>query len=240
MKIRFKTLLAFFIIQVSSGVIHVFAQEEIDVVDPYQMKISRSKEADTFYFSESAKKAGLKHRIDTLKTYDVFLEERPTPFGKAYMCNGSEVTKEKFSEYKLLWNAAAACKPCMLYTYDDKDRIKHIAYQYQDCLCGHYVEYYPEGTKKLEGQFKENTSGNWQNLKSRDICNIRDGVWTYYYPNGVFEKTETFVEGKLKETSGVNNSATAKKDMDAQPGEDETQPKKGFIQKMKSKNKTSN
>ena len=30
-----------------------FAQEELDIVDPYQMKVSRSKEADTFYFTQN-------------------------------------------------------------------------------------------------------------------------------------------------------------------------------------------
>ena len=72
----------------------VSAQDIIDIVDPYEMKVSRSKDADTFYFSQNATTAlAAKQKLDTLRTYDVFLEERPTPFGTAYMCNGNEVNK---------------------------------------------------------------------------------------------------------------------------------------------------
>ena len=79
----------------------VSAQDIIDIVDPYEMKVSRSKDADTFYFSQNATTAlAAKQKLDTLRTYDVFLEERPTPFGTAYMCNGNEVTKQKYFEYK--------------------------------------------------------------------------------------------------------------------------------------------
>ncbi|MBK9794122.1 MAG: hypothetical protein IPP60_13760 [Sphingobacteriales bacterium] len=133
----------------------VLAQDIIDIVDPYEMKVSRSKDADTFYFSQNATTAlAAKQKLDTLRTYDVFLEERPTPFGTAYMCNGNEVTKQKYFEYKKFWNASGACKPCLLYTYDDKNKLKYTAFQYEDCLCGSYVAYYQDGTKKVEGQFK--------------------------------------------------------------------------------------
>ena len=91
-----KNLLLFITFFVTFFIGNSFAQEEIDIVDPYQMKVSRSKEADTFYFTQNAPTAiKAKQKLDTLRTYDVFLEERPTPFGTAYMCNGIEVTKKK-------------------------------------------------------------------------------------------------------------------------------------------------
>ena len=52
----------------------VSAQDIIDIVDPYEMKVSRSKDADTFYFSQNATTAlAAKQKLDTLRTYDVFL-----------------------------------------------------------------------------------------------------------------------------------------------------------------------
>lgn len=215
-----------------------FSQDEIDIVDPYEMRVSRSKEADTFYFIQNDVSLKAPQKIDTLRTYDVFLEERPTPFGTAYMCNGKEVTKQKFFEYKKFWNASGACKPCMLYTYDDKNQLKYNAYQYEDCLCGSYTEYYPEKVKKVEGQFKANTTGNWQNVTSRNLCNIRDGVWTYYYQNGVIEKTETYIDGKLKEVINIPSNGTKNKKVNtAESASDEPETKKGLIQRMKDKSK---
>jgi hypothetical protein len=181
-----------------------FSQEVIDIVDPYEMKISRSAEADTFYFSQK-KQPELKienQKQDTLRTYDVYLEERITPFGIAYMCNGSEIPKQKYLDYKLFWDAAGACQPCVLYTYNDKKQLKHIAYQYENCLCGSYKEYYTdEGTLKVEGQFMQNTEQSWNNIISKGICNKRDGKWTYYTPEGDVQKIETYVNGKLSDST---------------------------------------
>ena len=123
---------AYFTIYLLISTFYCFSQDEIDIVDPYQMKISRSRAADTFYFTQNVA-APIKaiKKQDTLRSYDVFLEERQTPFGTAYMCNGNEVIRKKYLEYKQFWNAAGACKPCLLYTYDDKDQLKYVAYQYR-------------------------------------------------------------------------------------------------------------
>lgn len=220
----------------------VSAQDIIDIVDPYEMKVSRSKDADTFYFSQNATTAlAAKQKLDTLRTYDVFLEERPTPFGTAYMCNGNEVTKQKYFEYKKFWNASGACKPCLLYTYDDKNKLKYTAFQYEDCLCGSYVAYYQDGTKKVEGQFKKNTTDNWLNLKAKNICSIRDGVWTYYTSDGVIERTETYIDGKLKDSGNATNNSSGtskyKKAANTESEEENEDKKKGLFQRMKDKNK---
>ena len=235
-----KNLLLFITFFVTFFICNSFAQEEIDIVDPYQMKVSRSKEADTFYFTQNAPSAiKAKQKLDTLRSYDVFLEERPTPFGTAYMCNGIEVTKKKYLEYKQFWNASGACQPCLLYTYNDKNNLKYVAFQYEDCLCGSYKEYYADGTIKTEGQFKQNTTGNWLNMKGRDLCNVRDGKWIYYLENGVEERTETYLDGKLKESSGpVLNSGTSTKNK-LQPEGEESEVQKGLFRRIKDKNNTS-
>ncbi|HOU47130.1 MAG TPA: hypothetical protein PLL99_04955, partial [Chitinophagales bacterium] len=59
------------------------AQDIIDIVDPYEMKVSRSPQADTFYFTQknNPNQTISSKKLDTLRTYDVYLEERLTPFG---------------------------------------------------------------------------------------------------------------------------------------------------------------
>jgi len=192
-------LLVFCLFQVSLS----FTQDIIDIVDPYEMKVARTKQADTFYFTQKSVSASIvpNKKLDTLRTYDVYLEERITPFGKAYMCNGLEVSKQRYMDYKRFWDAAGACQPCLLYTYNDKDQLKYVAYQYEDCLCGSYKEYYAEGPLKAEGQFKQNTSGTWDKIRSKGICNVRDGKWVYYTPEGNILKVETYLNGKLTDTT---------------------------------------
>lgn len=220
------------------SVICSFADDELDIVNPYEIKVSRSKEADTFYFTQHAvANSSTFKNIDTIRTYDVFLEERMTPFGIAYMCNGSEITKKKYLEYKSFWNASGACKPCLLFTYDNKEQLKYIAYQYEDCLCGLYKEYYPSGELKVEGQFKENTSGNWENLKARNLCSLRDGKWSYFSLDGVLEKTEFYSSGKLIET--INPLQTNPSNQKTISTSSETVEKKNIFQKLKDKNKSS-
>jgi antitoxin component YwqK of YwqJK toxin-antitoxin module len=233
-----KLLYSCFITYCLLHTVYSFSQDELDIVDPYQMKVSRSKEADTFYFTQNKiANVDVKKKLDTLRSYDVFLEERQTPFGTAYICNGNEVTKKKYVEFKRFWNAAGACKPCLLYTYDDKDQLKYVAYQYQDCLCGSYKEYYPEGSLKVEGQFKKIQSDNFENLNPRNQCNVRDGIWTYYFENGVTEKTETYVDGKLKDS--ISSTNTNKKSSENEEDSDSTnEPKKGLFKKLKDKNKS--
>ncbi len=234
----------------------LFAQDELDIVNPYEMKVSRSKEADTFFINQKTIPAKeLYKNLDTLRTYDVFLEERTTPFGIAYMCNGAEVTKSRYMEMKRFWNAADACQPCLLYTYNNKDQLKYVAYQYENCLCGEYKEYYPEGQLKVEGQFRENLTGNWENLKQRNLCSVRNGTWTYYLENGNVEKIEVYVDGKLKEVKNAantnlpstvlpsksNNSLHPSNTKSSVPQEQQTQEepteKKNIFQKLKEKNK---
>lgn len=178
------------------------AQEpiDLDIVNPYERKVSRTAEADTFYFTQNKIPTPEITKQDTFRTYDVFLEERVTPFGIAYMCNGKEVTKQKYSDYKLFWNSMGACQPCLLYTYNDKNELKHIAYQYEDCLCGEYKEFYPEGNIKIQGQFMQNPTNTWENIKSKGVCSKRDGKWTYYTEEGNVLKVETYTGGKLIES----------------------------------------
>ncbi len=229
-----------FIVQFSAN--HIFAQDIIDVVDPYEMKVSRSKTADTFYFSQN--NVNQSKKIDTLRTYDVYLEERLTPFGIAYMCNGAEVTKSKYSEYKKFWDASGACLPCLLYTYGADDKLKHVVFQYEDCLCGSYKSYHDNEMLKVEGQFRENQDGNWKAMQSKRQCNIRIGKWTYYTETGIIEKIENYsIDGVLLDTKLIpknsNSSSKTKNNLDTNDQDSSDQPvKKGLFRRIKDNNKT--
>lgn len=229
-----------FIILLSSN--RLSAQDIIDVVDPYEMKISRSKTADTFYFSQN--NVNQLKKIDTLRTYDVYLEERLTPFGIAYMCNGNEVTKSKYFEYKRFWDASGACVPCLLYTYGADDKLKHVTFQYEDCLCGSYKSYHENEMLKVEGQFRENQDGNWKNMQFNRQCNIRIGKWTYYTETGVVEKIENYnSDGVLMDTKMIpqnsNSSSKSKKNTNTSDENYNEQPvKKGLFKRIKDNNKT--
>ena len=64
-----KLLYSCFITYCLLHTVYSFSQDELDIVDPYQMKVSRSKEADTFYFTQN-KIANIetKNKLDTLRS----------------------------------------------------------------------------------------------------------------------------------------------------------------------------
>lgn len=136
---------------------------------------------------------------DTLKTYDVFLEVNKTLWGgMEYKANGKLVSEENYNKYKMAWDATWACKPCNLVTLDAQDHIKHVAFQYQNCLAGDYKEFFSNGKLKTEGQFKKNPDErNWNNLSERGICNLRQGRWTFYSEDGSVQKVEFYENGTL-------------------------------------------
>lgn len=218
------------------------AQGAIDVVDPYQTKIEAAQNAtksDTFYFIYQGTK--LKRKLDTMRTYDVFLEERLTPYGVAYMCNGKEVNKDRYYEMRRFWDANGACLPCLLYTFDANDKLKYMAFQYEDCMCGEYKEFYEDGKKKVEGQFKPNESGDWRNRELNSKCNIRVGKWIYYTEDQNTDKIEMYNdEGKLVDIKYGQSSMNPKLNQkysndDNEASESNATTKKNVFQKLRSK-----
>lgn len=136
-------------------------------------------------------------KTDTLRMYSVFLDAKNTPFGTMYTANGKEIKREKYEEYKSSWEATGSCKPCVMYTYDSNDKLKIVSFQYETCLCGEYTEYFADGNPRVKGQFQQNASGDWLNMKARGLCNIRIGEWYYYKPNNILEKVEVYENGVL-------------------------------------------
>jgi antitoxin component YwqK of YwqJK toxin-antitoxin module len=143
-------------------------------------------------------------QYDSIKTYDVFLEANNKGYYTEYKLNGKIVSREEYNNFYIYWNAAGACKPCYLYTYDVNDKLKHVAFQYKDCLVGIYREFYNDGTIKIIGQFKENTTGDWEDLFDRQLCTVRIGRWQFFSPEGKLYLIEFYDEkGKLYEKQDI-------------------------------------
>lgn len=136
-------------------------------------------------------------KIDSIATYDVNLSDYMTTNGKVYLANGKAITKDKYEFYKESWKKASACQPCEVYTYNEFDQLKHIAIQYEGCLVGSFKEYYPDGKIKVEGNFRNNESSDWSNLRLRGLCSIREGKWNYYNDAGKLTLIETYENGLM-------------------------------------------
>ncbi len=144
-------------------------------------------------------------KYDSVSTYDVNLSSYMTTNGRVYTANGRVITKSKYDFYKQHWESAQNCRPCEVYTYDEQNRLKHIAIQYEDCLIGGFKEFYPSETVKVEGNFRH-PGQDWSNLKLRGLCSTREGEWKYYSSEGRLVTIETYENGKVVSSENVKDS----------------------------------
>lgn len=113
-----------------------------------------------------------------------------------YEVNEKVVSKHIYDKYKNQWANMETCKPCILYSYDENDRLLSKGIQYTDCIVGFYVQYYPNGHVKAMEQYKENPDNNWANAYKRGYCK-KDGCCTYYNNDGTIAKIEIYKDGTL-------------------------------------------
>lgn len=133
-----------------------------------------------------------------VKRFYSIMTESTTINGKAvYKANGKEVTKEKYDKYTKSRTAIEECKPCILETYDENEKLQVKAVQYKDCCVGFWIGYYPNGKVKTAGQYRENESGIWDPLWDHGYC-IKHGIWTEFNDKGKPVKTEEYNFGSVK------------------------------------------
>jgi antitoxin component YwqK of YwqJK toxin-antitoxin module len=137
-------------------------------------------------------------KLDTLKFYTVSLFSIQTKGNTIYEVNKKKVNKATYMRYKKVWDNIDKCKPCVLQTYNGGDTLLYEAVQHTDCRVGWYIEYFPNGSKKVTGQYKENDTKKWKNLWNRGYCSKEHGTWKYYNEKGDLIKTEEYKNGKLK------------------------------------------
>ncbi|MBI3512375.1 MAG: hypothetical protein HY064_17065 [Bacteroidetes bacterium] len=160
----------------------------------------------TSLFSQTDSSVAIYSSLDTLKYYDVELVSGP---GKScheldfrlkkikYWVDCKEVSEKEYMKYYVPNDQLGDCKPCYLETLDKNDHLLTAGVQYTDCPVGDWFEYYPDGKIKVNGHYKENLTGNWDDLYARGYCAIKNGTWTYYAEDGSVTKKEIYKDGVL-------------------------------------------
>lgn len=122
--------------------------------------------------------------LKTEKFYSVNLSAVRKGRKLVHRVNGKKVSKSTYDKFDSAWENMANCCPCILEAYDEKDNLLKESVACTDCGVGWFKEYYLNGKLKLSGSFKENPTGNWDNIWDRGYCSIPEGEWIYFNKNG--------------------------------------------------------
>ena len=146
---------------------------------------------NSWVFSQIVSVTNVYGKLDTLKCYSVSLTATHQNGKDEYSLNNKKISAEDYQHYHQVWHNIGLCKPCYLQVYDENEILIRTSVQYTDCPVGEWKEYYPDGKIKIEGQYKQNSSGDWQNISQNGYCR-QVGAWKYYDTSGNVIKTETY------------------------------------------------
>lgn len=135
--------------------------------------------------------------LKTEKFYKVGLSFYSDSGQRKYEVNGKEVNKSSYRKYEKTWKNMENCCPCILKSYNENDILIREAVSCTDCGVGYFKEFYPNGQVKLSGRYKENPTGNWDDIWNRGYCNVPDGQWIYYNENGIILYSEYWKDGNF-------------------------------------------
>ena len=138
--------------------------------------------------------------LDTITFYAVSIEYRRSRWPFRYSVDSWPASKKTYSKYNKAYVALAACRPCYVRTYNRNGVLIREGEQYTDCSVGTWVEYHPNGKKRVEGLFRRNQTADWTDIWNRGLCNTKEGVWTYYDVNGIVLERKEYVNGVLVAT----------------------------------------
>jgi len=122
--------------------------------------------------------------LETKKFYSVGLSYQTTNGKGTYEVNGKKVSKSTYNKYQSTWKNMETCCPCILESFNENDNLIRKSVSCTDCGVGWFKEYYVNGNIKLSGSYKENPTGNWNDIWNRGFCSIANGQWTYFDKNG--------------------------------------------------------
>lgn len=118
---------------------------------------------------------------------------------ETYQIDGKKMNKFKFKRKKRKndnnWAVLENCKPCILKTYNKNKKLISESVQYTDCKVGWIKYYHPNGKLYVSGQYVENTTGDWDDFFKRGLCNVPDGIWSFYNTKGQFIYAEHWNAG---------------------------------------------
>ncbi len=117
--------------------------------------------------------------------------------GSRFEINGKTVSKSTYDKYKATWENMETCCPCILKSYDENDLLLSETVACTDCAVGSFKTFYPNGKVKLSGRYKENPTGDWNNIWARGYCSVPDGEWNYFNEKGDTLYSEFWNDGNF-------------------------------------------
>jgi hypothetical protein len=126
--------------------------------------------------------------LEVKNRYYVQLEYR-------HKVNGRKVSKRTHEKYVSI-NDMKNCCPCIRRYYDEFDKLLFEGVHCEDCRVGWFKEYYRNGNIKITGNYKENPTGDWNNIFDRGYCR-KHGQWTYFNEIGDTLYSEFWENGEF-------------------------------------------
>ena len=105
--------------------------------------------------------------------------------------------KATYDKYHSVKENLGDCCPCILRTYDEHDILLREYVACTDCKVGDYREFYPDGSTKSTGHYKENHTGKWGNIWEKGYCSVKDGEFVYFNEKGEVSFSEFWKNGRL-------------------------------------------
>lgn len=136
--------------------------------------------------------------LEVRKFYNVTLKIDSLNGKAVYKADGKEISKATYDKFQSTRKNVENCRPCIIETYNANEKLLFKADKYEDCPVGQWIVYYPSGKIKEIGHYRQNDTGNWDDMWNSAYC-IKHGRWTYYDEKGKPTKTEMYDFGNLKE-----------------------------------------
>ncbi|RTQ46309.1 hypothetical protein EJV47_22555 [Hymenobacter gummosus] len=133
--------------------------------------------------SQSASTSSYKN-LATKKFFSGSSSKKPDGIGFSYFIDGKRVDKITYDSFQSSRRNIDNCCPCILQMYNSDGRLVNEGVRCTDAPVGWWKTYHPNGKLKESGQYKENDSGNWDNLCERGYCSVKVGRWTYFDEQG--------------------------------------------------------
>ena len=119
--------------------------------------------------------------LEIKKSYAVNLESHFVN-GKAvsYKVNGRGVDEKYYQKFHKANQESDKCCPCFLREYNENEILVKEGVVCGDCGVGALKKFFPSGNVRITGRFKENPTGNWDDISRRGYCSIPTGTWFFY------------------------------------------------------------
>lgn len=151
-----------------------------------------------FCYSQKDTMRSIYKNLPVQKFYTVQTETVTEKGTVVYKAGGKAVDKATYETYANSTKAMSQCKPCILETYDNNNKLSSRAIKYLDCPVGYWLNYYPSGKIKTIGHYRENESDIWDPLWDAGYC-MKHGTWIEYDEKGKVTAFEIYDFGNLKE-----------------------------------------